>query len=248
MISVLTVSYNCQPWLELLVKSVRKHSRLVSEIVVVDNDSRDGTREWLVAQPDVRTEYRNDNLGHGRGLDYGMTLVAPGQMVLVLDADAHIVRPGWDEELLWMYRDDESIQLIAAQGNDRKPVHPCVMMMERDWFIENRLSFIAREGFDVGRKLYPDMLALGGKVAMLPVGYEGAPGRKYYDGAWGDTYYLNGSPAFYHNWYSSRMYGTDQVDGYTKEQFDANARRCLDNPRVREIIAWDKPLVTQPFL
>ncbi len=144
MISVLTVSYNCLPWLELLIKSVRKHSRLVDEIVVVDNASSDGTREWLGEQPDVRAELRDDNIGHGRGLDFGMPLVKPGQHVLVLDADAHIVRAGWDEEMMWLWQADPATRLIAAQGNDRKPIHPCVNFMARDWFIENGLSFVAR--------------------------------------------------------------------------------------------------------
>jgi glycosyltransferase involved in cell wall biosynthesis len=245
MISVLTVSYNCQPWLELLVKSVRKHSRLVSEIVVVDNGSEDGTQGWLVEQPDVRASLRKDNIGHGRGMDAGMTLVKPGQRVLVLDADAHITRPGWDEELTWLYDSDPRTRLIAAQGNDRKPVHPCVMFMERDWFIENGLSFVAREGYDVGRKLYPDTLALGGGVVMLPVGYEGyrdKEGIKLYEGAWGDTYYLNERPAVYHNWYSSRMYGVCEVDGYKHEDHDANARKVFDHPRVMEIMGWGRPL------
>jgi glycosyltransferase involved in cell wall biosynthesis len=248
MISVLTVSYNCLPWLKLLVQSVRKHSRLVSEIVVVDNDSEDGTREWLTQQPDIRAEHRSDNIGHGRGLDFGMGLVRTGQRVLVLDCDAHITRPGWDEELMWLYKKDSATHLIAAQGNDRKPVHPCVMFFERDWFLDNHLSFVAREGYDVGRKLYPDTLALGGKVEMLPVGYEGygdAAGIKFYAGAWGDTYYLNERPAFYHQWYSSRMYGVTDVDGYKREDHDANARKIFDNPRIKEIMAWGKPLETR---
>ncbi|MBE3087779.1 MAG: glycosyltransferase family 2 protein [Chloroflexi bacterium] len=250
MISVLTVSYNCQPWLELLVKSVRKHSRLVSEIVVVDNGSEDGTRGWLIAQPDVKATLRGDNIGHGRGLDAGMVYVKPGNSVLVLDADAHITRPGWDEELMWLYGKDATTRLIAAQGNDRKPVHPCVMFFERDWFLDNHLSFVARDGYDVGRKLYPDTLALGGNVTMLPVGYEGyanGKGIKLYEGAWGDTYYLNDRHSFYHNWYSSRMFSCDEVDGYKHTDHDANARKVFDNPRIKEILAWGRPLETRPL-
>ncbi len=103
----------------------------------------------------------------------------------------------------------------------------------------------------MGRKLYPDTLALGGKVTMLPVGYEGyrdKQGIKFYAGAWGDTYYLNDRPAFYHNWYSSRMFGTTEVDDYKHVDFDENARHLFANPRVREIMGRGRCLETRPSL
>jgi hypothetical protein len=85
---------------------------------------------------------------------------------------------------------------------------------------------------------------------MLPVDYEGykdGAGIKFYEGARGDAYYLYRQAAFYHNWYSSRMYGEAEVDGYTREAFDANARRIFENPRIKEIMGWGRPLQTPPL-
>ncbi|MCK9602433.1 MAG: glycosyltransferase, partial [Sphaerochaeta sp.] len=72
MISIVTASFKCPDWIELLVKSVRKFTDLPYELIVVDNDSRDNSLLWLASQADIRLLALTHNIGHGAGLDWGI--------------------------------------------------------------------------------------------------------------------------------------------------------------------------------
>jgi GT2 family glycosyltransferase len=66
MITVLTVNYNTLDFLKLLVQSVRTfRARAPTEIMVIDNQSTDGSREWAAAQPDIEAHLLTRNTGHG---------------------------------------------------------------------------------------------------------------------------------------------------------------------------------------
>ena len=63
------------------------------EIVVVDNGSRDGSREWLAAQPDVTLVANATNEGAPRARNQGLRHVH-GERVCFMDNDV-VVTPGW---------------------------------------------------------------------------------------------------------------------------------------------------------
>jgi glycosyltransferase involved in cell wall biosynthesis len=59
------------------------------ELILVDDCSRDGTREWLKTQeglPNVRVRYHEKNMGKGAAIVTGLK-AARGRMVIVQDAD-----------------------------------------------------------------------------------------------------------------------------------------------------------------
>ena len=68
------------------------------EIIVVDRGSRDGTRAWLKAQPDVRLITRRQwfalRHGHGEAAEAGAAQARHDRVVL-LDSDAHPVAADW---------------------------------------------------------------------------------------------------------------------------------------------------------
>jgi GT2 family glycosyltransferase len=68
-ISIVTVSYDTFFFVRLLVEKVRELIGSRSyELIVVDRGSRDGTREWLDAQADVRVlTVKPNRRGHGHG-------------------------------------------------------------------------------------------------------------------------------------------------------------------------------------
>ena len=69
---------------------------LHTEVVVVDNGSRDGTPDRLGRDfPSVRLLRNQTNLGHSRAVNQGLE-VAAGDYVIVLDADT-VVEPGVSE-------------------------------------------------------------------------------------------------------------------------------------------------------
>jgi glycosyltransferase involved in cell wall biosynthesis len=94
------VSYDTFFFVRLLVEKVREQIGSRSyELIVVDRGSRDGTREWLGAQPDVRVLTAKPNRrghGHGDAAEFGAAEARYDHIVL-LDSDAHPVAPTWLE-------------------------------------------------------------------------------------------------------------------------------------------------------
>jgi len=258
MTSIISVNYNCLDWVKLLINSIRKFTALPHEIIIVDNASIDGSAAWLKEQKDVKTIFLEKNIGHGRGLDLAIRNISDNYC-LVLDIDAHLQRKGWDSDIMDIYDSRDKIKLIAAKGGDPegklynkeaamrwvtgdprvKPIHACFQFFETKFFNENKLSFAPRGGHDVGRKNYYDVISLGYEVMRIPAGYE-KNGEKFYPGAWGDEYYIDGKPTIYHNWYSARMWKKDKVDNHTKEEHIKRKEIIFSQPLVKEMLDYGK--------
>src|SRR3954470_7682459 len=67
------------------------------EVIVVDNGSNDGTREWLARQPDVQAILNEENRGFAKACNQGAG-AASGAAVLFLNNDT-IPHDGWLEAL-----------------------------------------------------------------------------------------------------------------------------------------------------
>ncbi len=89
-ISVIIVSYNVKEFLRGAIASVRRSfdvGNLTGEILVVDNDSSDGSAEMVAAEfPDVRLFALNENLGFGRANNLALR-EAKGDYLLLLNPD-----------------------------------------------------------------------------------------------------------------------------------------------------------------
>ena len=243
LVSILAVNYNCLRWMELLVKSVRKFTHLPYEIIIVDNHSIDGSVEWLGEQDDIEAIILTYNSHHGPGLDLGLKLVR-SRYCMVMDIDAHLQSETWLEDLISLYGEKKGRKLIAAKGGDpdapnAKPIHACFQFFETEFFRKNGLSFVPREGHDVGRKNYYNVVDLGYEVMRIPAGYE-KDRQKFYPGAWGDNYYIDGKPVIYHNWYSARMFNVKdpqgKVDNYEKQEFLKREQIVFEQEFVKEIL------------
>lgn len=68
---VLIVTYNRLSDLKICVETVRKQTYKYFNILVVNNGSTDGTKEWLVQQADIIT-INQENLGGAGGFYTGM--------------------------------------------------------------------------------------------------------------------------------------------------------------------------------
>lgn len=240
-ITLISVNYNTREWAELFIKSVRKFTQLDYEIVIVDNASKDDSVEWLAEQKDIVFKPLYSNIGHGRGLDFAMQF-ARGQYCFAFDIDTHVQREGWEADLISLYKSDYRIRLVAAKGgepddNPPKPIHPCWMLFETKFFRDNNLSFVPRDGYDVGRKIYYDIIDKGYQVLRIESRYE-PDGQKFYPGSFGTEYYIGGQASLYHEWYSARMWKKEQVDNYRREDFERHKRIVFSHPLVKEILAW----------
>lgn len=85
LVSVVIPTYNSRSTIDRTLKSVREQTFRDYEIIVVDDGSKDGTREFLQAQKDIRTEFQN-NQGAGPARNTGVRK-SSGKYIAFLDAD-----------------------------------------------------------------------------------------------------------------------------------------------------------------
>lgn len=87
-VSVIIVNYNVQYFLEVCLHStMRALQRTVGEIIVVDNNSTDGSVEMMKQKfPDVIVIENKDNMGFGKANNQGVA-IAKGDYILFLNPD-----------------------------------------------------------------------------------------------------------------------------------------------------------------
>ncbi|WP_411343957.1 glycosyltransferase [Paenibacillus sp. WLX1005] len=115
--SIVILTYNQLNYTKVCIDSIRKFTTPGSyELIVVDNLSTDGTRDWLAEQTDIMTIFNSQNEGFPKGCNQGIA-IATGDNVLLLNNDV-IVAPEWLDNLLTCLYSDESIGAVGPVTNN----------------------------------------------------------------------------------------------------------------------------------
>ncbi len=85
-VSVLLTSYNHVDFLPQAVESLRRQTFQDFEVLALDDGSRDGSREWLLEQSDLRCFFHEKNLGTYGNLNFGLDH-AVGEYIAVFNDD-----------------------------------------------------------------------------------------------------------------------------------------------------------------
>ena len=121
--SVVIVTYNSRENIRVCLESLRRCGRIAGpgddadgmhEIIVVDNDSRDGTQDFLRAQDDIRAILNAGNNGFSKGCNQGAA-VATGDYVVFLNPDT-LVTPGWTGTMARHFQ-DPSVGAVGPVSN-----------------------------------------------------------------------------------------------------------------------------------
>lgn len=113
--SIIILTHNQLDYTKLCLASIRHHTSVPTEIIVVDNGSTDGTVEWLGSQADVTTVLNATNLGFAVGCNQGIQR-ANGRRVLLLNNDV-IVAPFWLENLVAALDSSPDVGLVGPTSN-----------------------------------------------------------------------------------------------------------------------------------
>jgi len=104
LVSVLMVTHGARTWVERALRALVDHTPPVYELIVVDNDSTDGTRDVLRDSIEgARVIESPRNLGFGVGNDLA-AMHARGEYLCLLNSDA-VVPEHWLEPLLERFDD-----------------------------------------------------------------------------------------------------------------------------------------------
>jgi GT2 family glycosyltransferase len=105
-------------FLKLCLASVLQNPDRPTELVVVDNGSRDGTTEYLRAlarlHPTLRVIFNEENAGFAAGINHALA-TAGGDIVIFLNDDT-VVPPGWLSRL-GRHLEDPRLGLLGAVTN-----------------------------------------------------------------------------------------------------------------------------------
>lgn len=113
--SIIILTYNGLVYSKKCIESIRKYTEGDYEIIVVDNNSTDGTRNWLKMQKDIKVIYNRDNLGYPKGCNKGICL-ANGDDILLLNNDT-ILTPNWLKNLRICLYSNKKIGAVGPVTN-----------------------------------------------------------------------------------------------------------------------------------
>jgi len=215
----------------------------------VDSGSLEDNLKWIKYQKNITLYEAKENLGHGGAMDKG-TELAKTKYICFLDVDSHVMRPGWDKELMTFYENMPRVKLIGCIGPEHKPLHPPLFFYERDFMLNNRLSFRYipnhPKSTDTAQKVYWDILDMGFKVIRLE------KGEKEY-GCIGDEIHFGGQSIIYHHWYGTRFCENnpqkkkERLDGFTLEAYLESKKQLFEQSRVKEILAYNENIVFRDY-
>lgn len=94
-VSIIILTLNNLDYNMQCIQSIREYTEEGSyEIIIVDNGSTDGTREWLKKQSDLKLVFPDENTGFPKGCNLGIEAARKENDILLLNNDI-VVTPKW---------------------------------------------------------------------------------------------------------------------------------------------------------
>lgn len=116
--SIIILTYDNLDYNRICLDSIRKYTPAKSyEIIVVDNNSTDGTREWLKEQTDIKLILNDENLGFPRGCNLAIDAAEKDNDILFLNNDTKVT-PMWLDNLKTCLYSDDKIGATACITNN----------------------------------------------------------------------------------------------------------------------------------
>jgi len=116
--SIIILTYNNLIYNKICVESIRKYTlENTYELIIVDNNSTDGTREWLKEQLDIKVILNDENVGFSKGCNIGIAASDKENDILLLNNDT-VVTPNWLDNLKACLYSDDKIGATSSITNN----------------------------------------------------------------------------------------------------------------------------------
>lgn len=115
--SIIIQTYNSLYNNIICLESIRDYtSSEPYEIIVIDNNSTDGTREWLKQQWDIKCIPNDENKGFSKGYNLGIEHTDKANDILLLDNNVKVT-PRWLDNLKVCLYSDNTIGAVSSITN-----------------------------------------------------------------------------------------------------------------------------------
>jgi glycosyltransferase involved in cell wall biosynthesis len=152
-VTVVTVNFNTLDYLKIMVEGIRLHSDPRTKILVVDNASTDGSRDWLKAQKNIDTIRLPVNANHGPAMDVGILSCRTSHFV-ALDVDAFPISNDWIPELLGPLESGCEVSGASIPWTHLQSyVHACCLAMRTKRFVEMDHTFAPGPDWDTAQRI-----------------------------------------------------------------------------------------------
>jgi GT2 family glycosyltransferase len=117
---ICVVNYRTAVFTKVCLRAIRRFTDYPYEVVVVDNDSRDASVEYLRSLPWIRLVERKPKPGEPRGswdegsaLDLGLADCST-EFYVAMHSDAIVMKPGWLTELVRYFGRDQRMACVGS--------------------------------------------------------------------------------------------------------------------------------------
>lgn len=114
--SIVILTYNKLKYTKQCIESIRSNTKKGTyELIVVDNCSNDGTKEWLKNQDDIINVFNDKNLGFPKGCNKGIK-ISTGESILLLNNDV-VVTENWLSNLTTCLYSSPKVGAVGSVSN-----------------------------------------------------------------------------------------------------------------------------------
>ncbi len=112
-LSVIVVNWNTKKLLDICLDSIYKFTKSVTfEVIVVDNNSTDGSQEFVKKSfPKVKLIENKDNVGFAKANNQGIKL-AKGEYIFLLNSDAYLIENSL-EKLVHFAKEKKNLGIVG---------------------------------------------------------------------------------------------------------------------------------------
>lgn len=123
--SIIILTYNHLEKTKRCIESIRRYTKEeVYEIIVVDNNSKDDTINWLKTQSYITVIYNKENMGYPIGCNQGIKIANKNYDILLLNNDT-IVTTNWLTNLRKCLYSNSNIGAVGPISNSNDNLQGC---------------------------------------------------------------------------------------------------------------------------
>jgi GT2 family glycosyltransferase len=115
LVSIIIVTFNARDYVQRCLETVRSLTKTPYELIVIDNASREETREYLRGETGFRLILNEENLLWCRACNQGTAAADPrAPYLLLLNPDVEIMRPDWLEIMVRVMESDPRVGMVGT--------------------------------------------------------------------------------------------------------------------------------------